>query len=205
MQSLLLLVAPALLAASIYMELGRIVIMVKGEDRLFIRRTWLTKIFVTGDVISFMVQASGAGLLSSGDYDMVNTGKYIVMGGLLIQVLFFGMFVIAAAIFHFRMHKAPTALSFERPWTKHMMSLYIVSVLIFVRCIIRVVEYTQGYDGYLMTHEVYLYVFDATLMLLAVAAMNWIHPGEVARYVRQLRQDEKGAKQDSTQLTQMNV
>jgi hypothetical protein len=59
MQSVLLLVAPALFAASIYMELGRIVLMVDGERSLFIRRTWLTKLFVAGDVLSFLMQSSG--------------------------------------------------------------------------------------------------------------------------------------------------
>jgi hypothetical protein len=59
MQSVLLLVAPALFAASIYMELGRIVLMVDGDRHLFIRRTWLTKLFVAGDVLSFLMQSSG--------------------------------------------------------------------------------------------------------------------------------------------------
>ena len=58
-QSLLLLLGPSFFAASIYMELGRIVLMVDGERSLFIRRTWLTKLFVAGDVLSFLMQASG--------------------------------------------------------------------------------------------------------------------------------------------------
>ena len=59
MQSTLLLIAPALFAASIYMELGRIIVMVKGEQFALIRVTWMTKIFVAGDVLSFLMQASG--------------------------------------------------------------------------------------------------------------------------------------------------
>jgi hypothetical protein len=59
MQSTLLLVAPALFAASIYMELGRIIVMVKGEQFSLIRVGWTTKIFVAGDVLSFLMQASG--------------------------------------------------------------------------------------------------------------------------------------------------
>ena len=39
-QAILLLVVPALFAASIYMELGLIVHMIHGDDALFIRRTW---------------------------------------------------------------------------------------------------------------------------------------------------------------------
>ena len=80
-QSVLLLVAPAFLAASIYMELGRIVLMTGGDTVLFIRRTWLTKIFVTGDVICFLLQAGGAGLLSTGDPKQINTGNDMVIGG----------------------------------------------------------------------------------------------------------------------------
>lgn len=59
MQSILLLVAPALFAASIYMELGRIVLLVDGESRCFMRRKWMTKIFVAGDVLSFFLQGGG--------------------------------------------------------------------------------------------------------------------------------------------------
>ena len=69
-----------------------------------------------------------------------------------------------------------------------MIGLYIVSILIFVRSIVRIVEFVQGYDGFIMVHEVFLYIFDASMMWLAVATMNWIHPGEVAQYVRQMKQ-----------------
>ena len=185
-QSVLILIAPALFAASIYMELGRIVHMVEGDSALFIRRTWLTKIFVLGDVFAFFLQAGGAGLLASGNAGMINTGKNIVVAGLFAQLIFFGLFVVAGAIFNVRVRKSPTRLCFERPWQKHLIGLYIVSCLILIRSVVRVVEYLQGYDGYIMTHEVFLYIFDATIMFMAVVSMNWIHPGEVAKFVREL-------------------
>lgn len=59
LQSILLLVAPALFAATIYMELGRIVTLIDGESRSLIRRKWMTKIFVLGDVLSFFLQGGG--------------------------------------------------------------------------------------------------------------------------------------------------
>lgn len=59
MQTLLLLVAPALFAATIYMELGRIILLVDGEAHSLIKKKWLTKIFVCGDVLSFMMQGAG--------------------------------------------------------------------------------------------------------------------------------------------------
>lgn len=58
-QTLLLLVAPALFAASIYMILGRIIVSVDGKSLSLIKKRWLTKIFVTSDVISFFVQLGG--------------------------------------------------------------------------------------------------------------------------------------------------
>lgn len=41
------------------MELGRIVIMSEGEGHVLIQKRWMTKIFVTGDILSFFLQAGG--------------------------------------------------------------------------------------------------------------------------------------------------
>lgn len=54
------LVAPALYAASIYMALGRILIITGGESYSLVPTKWLTKIFVFGDVASFVLVGIGA-------------------------------------------------------------------------------------------------------------------------------------------------
>jgi len=59
MQTLLLLVAPALFAASIYMELSRIILLADGESHALLKKKWLTKTFVTGDIFSFLLQSGG--------------------------------------------------------------------------------------------------------------------------------------------------
>ncbi len=141
---------------------------------------------MTGDCIAFVIQAAGATILSSGGSN-TDLGNTIIIVGLVFQIIAFGLFVVAAALFHFRMLKVPTQLAQERPWTKHMISLYVISMLIFIRSLVRVVEYVQGNAGTIMSHEVYIYIFDAVLMLSAVAIMNVVHPGEVARYVREMR------------------
>lgn len=58
-QSILLLVAPALFAATIYMTLGRIILLVDGEKYSVVKKRYLTKIFVAGDVFSFLLQCAG--------------------------------------------------------------------------------------------------------------------------------------------------
>jgi hypothetical protein len=59
MQSALTLIAPAFFAASIYMELGRIIYLLKAEKNSVIKLSWTTKFFVMGDILSFLMQASG--------------------------------------------------------------------------------------------------------------------------------------------------
>lgn len=49
----------ALFAASIYIILGRIILLVDGERYSLVRQKWLTKLFVAGDVLSFLLQGAG--------------------------------------------------------------------------------------------------------------------------------------------------
>lgn len=67
----------------------------------------------------------------------------------------------------------------ELPWKRHLYVLYAASALILVRSIFRVIEYIQGNAGYLLSHEVFLYVFDAALMFLVMILFNWVHPSQV--------------------------
>ncbi|KIW03233.1 uncharacterized protein PV09_05455 [Verruconis gallopava] len=182
--SVLTLVAPTLFAASIYMELGRIVELVDGDVYLFVKRRWLTATFVSGDILSFFMQGAGGGLMASQNQSSRDTGSNVIVGGLFIQIIFFSVFVLAAWLFHSRMNRGPTNRSLSVPWKKHMRALYIVSALILVRSIFRVVEFIQGFDGYLIRHEVYIYIFDAALMFIAMVYMNWVHPSEIQMLMR---------------------
>lgn len=106
-QSLLILLGPTLMAASIYMVLGRLVVILHGEKHTLIRPKWITKIFVAGDVMSFLAQSAGGGLMSSAKkQSQVNLGNNVIIGGLVIQILFFGFFVVVTALFHRRDRKS---------------------------------------------------------------------------------------------------
>ncbi|PKY00602.1 RTA1-domain-containing protein [Aspergillus campestris IBT 28561] len=171
MQSTLLLVAPALFAASIYMELGRIITLVRGEKLAIIRVNWMTKIFVAGDVLR-------AGIMVT---DNRATGENVIIGGLFVQIAFFGFFLISAALFQMRIGSHPTAESVADyiPWRKHLFALHASSILILIRSIFRVVEYLQGSEGYLLSTEVFIYVFDGLLMFFVLVIFVVIHPSEV--------------------------
>lgn len=182
MQSLLLLLAPALFAASIYMILARIVILTDGQEYSVIKVTWVTKLFVTGDVISFLAQSSGGGVLSKAkDAAGIKLGENIIIAGLCIQLGIFGFFIMAAAVFNYRIGAVPTerSLAVSVPWQEHLFVLYAASLLIMIRSIFRVAEYVMGSDGVLLSKEFYLYIFDATLMFLVMFLFNVWHPKEI--------------------------
>ena len=50
-------------------------------------------------------------------------------------------------------------------------------------CIYRVIDYIQGAGGYLMTHEVWMYVLDAGLMAILMFMYNFIHPSEISAWL----------------------
>ncbi|KAJ5718671.1 RTA1-domain-containing protein [Penicillium malachiteum] len=188
-QSTLILIAPAFLAASIYMTLGRIILMIDAEKLAVIKFKWLTAIFVCGDVLSFLMQASGTyylailllvtGLMVSSS--SISLGENVIVGGLIVQIIFFGIFTITAIVFQARIAKRPTgrSMQLESIWHHHLMALYICSAFILVRSVIRVAEYIQGYEGYLMVHEAFIYIFDALLMFLTMMTLHYVHPSEV--------------------------
>ncbi|KAH8590092.1 RTA1 like protein-domain-containing protein [Bisporella sp. PMI_857] len=185
-QTLLVLIAPALFAASIYMILGRIILLTDGEAHSLIPQRWLTKSFVTGDVISFFMQVGGGSMLSSKDEGVIKSGEKLVIAGLFVQLAYFGFFIAVALVFHRRMLAKPTSSSLRADihWKKYLTTLYVTSVLILIRSVFRVIEYLQGNNGSLLRKEIYLYIFDSVLMFLVLAWMNWFHPSEIGLLLR---------------------
>jgi hypothetical protein len=117
---------------------------------------------------------------------LADIGNIVIIASLVLQLLWFALFCVVAAIFHRRMRMNPTTAS-TRPgvrWETHLHTLYLVSALIMVCSLFRVIEYIQGQDGYLLTTKVFLYVFDALPMFIVVAWLHWKHLGEMAVLLR---------------------
>jgi len=171
-----LLVSPALFAASIYMALRRVIMVMDAEEYSFIRIGFLTKIFVFGDVLSFLMQASGSGLMAKQEDGSGGLGKTIVIIGLCVQILFFSCFMIVTACFQYRIRQTPTIKgmcyrylpSKSRNWQMVIVTLFACSILILIRCVVRTIEFTQGWEGNIRSHEVYLFVFDGGLMFMTM-------------------------------------
>lgn len=127
------------------MILSRIIRRTNSPSYSIIRPTWLTKLFVGGDILCFVVQGGGAGILvASNDAAGFKRGENIILGGLILQLVIFGVFVIVAWVWHRRLSARPTAASADVSWKKLIIILYAASICIAVRNIFRAVEYAMG-------------------------------------------------------------
>lgn len=188
MQNLLILLAPTLYAASIYMVLGRVITFLRAQHLSYVPVKYMTKIFVLGDVLSFILQGAGGGVMSGGNANLLVVGQWIIVAGLCVQLVFFGAFLVTSICFHCRIIGSPTRQStfssdvsrlFPRDWHGLLFALYAASILILIRSVYRIVEFAQGNSGYLISHEVFLYVFDAAMMFLVMVVMALFHPSVV--------------------------
>lgn len=59
-----------------------------------------------------------------------------------------------------------------------------------VRSIYRVAEYVQGRGGYLQSKELFLYLFDAVLMVATMAIIGVVHPSEINTWLKEGRGTE---------------
>ena len=182
-QSVFLLLAPILFAAAVYMVLARIIRSVNAEQYSPIRINWLTKIFVGCDILTFLIQGSGAGMMA--ESSMSKMGQNIVLAGLILQILTFVLFLVTAILFDIRMRANPTleATQGGSPWKKHLLSLYTVSSMILLRSVFRVIEYGLGNDGYLLANEWPTYVLDAVPMFIAMICFAYWYPSELQPFL----------------------
>ncbi|KAH8586551.1 RTA1 like protein-domain-containing protein [Bisporella sp. PMI_857] len=125
MQSAFILLAPILFSASIYITFSRIIRSVpNGESCSVTTPRKLTRFFVFGDILSLLIQV--------------------------LQVAMFGLFALTSIVFHRRYQRNYLG---QPLWKQQIYMLYIVSLFIMIRSIYRVIEFSQGQDGYLISHE----------------------------------------------------
>lgn len=105
-------------------------------------------------------------------------GLHIYMIGVGIQQAFIVLFSAVLV----RLHKR---LLNETPHTSVTMALrllyvvYAALVLITIRIIFRLVEYSSGLDSQIPNHEAYMFILESLPMFIAIALFNIVHPGAV--------------------------
>ncbi|KAK0717127.1 RTA1 like protein-domain-containing protein [Lasiosphaeria miniovina] len=196
-QIICLTIAPAFLAAGIYLCLRRIV-YVFGAENSRISPAMYTRFFIPCDVISLVLQAAGGALASIADNDqrdLLNAGNNIMIAGLSFQVFTLLVFIVVSVDFGLnvmRRHRklgeasldqSEMAVRLRGAWTFRavLAALALATIAIFWRSVFRVAELSGGWDGPLMGREDLFIGFEGVMIVVACFALNVFHPSVFAR------------------------
>ena len=190
-QTVFILVAPAVMAAACYQAFGRVVLWVVPPQYQSARHLWLparhiTPLFVGFDVLSFFIQVIGGAMVASADTPAKgNKGKNVVLVGLGLQLVTFGFFVLASIRFAvvLKTKLRTVVLPTERNWQLFLKVVNVASVIILLRTISRFLQFVLGTHSYPNDNEWYFYVFDALLMFLVALTFVCVHPGNYLPYL----------------------
>ncbi|CCF38213.1 RTM1 [Colletotrichum higginsianum] len=191
LQNLLILGSPPLFAATIYMSLGRIIIALDLRRHTMISPRLTAFFYVVVDISCFVTQVFGAVMPASGDPDGIKMAKTLIMSGLIAQLAVISLFTLSCWHSHRCAQREASELNATRAgiqWRKYYLMTYAVASLMFVRSLVRGIEYLQGEDGFIMTHEVFLYLFDAVPMVAIMSLYLWIHPGRLVRDISRIKE-----------------
>lgn len=205
--TLLFLLAPLWINAFVYMVVARLVHYILPAQKLWgCKATWLTRIFVALDVLSFLVQGAGGSMMSNqepGSQNIMRTGQQVYMIGMGVQGAFIVVFAAMTVAFYRKMTREARE---GRNTTRAKILVWVmlaVMTLIMVRIIFRLCEFAPGatIDNPILQNENYAFALDGFPMLLALLLLNASHPGTVLRgpdseFPRLSRKEKKARKQE---------
>ncbi|KAI2472343.1 RTA1-domain-containing protein [Annulohypoxylon bovei var. microspora] len=160
-----LIIGPVFFTAALYILLSMFIKTLGREYSIISARTY-TIVFMTCDTISLVVQAAGGAMASmaSGNADQTKLGTNIMVAGVIFQLVAMTIFTIFTLDFLRRSSK----FGMPQEYNKIIIAMFISLTAIFARSIFRAIELIEGWNGYLMMHEVYFIALDGALMVLAV-------------------------------------
>lgn len=190
MQIVCLTIAPAFLAAGIYLTLSRIVITF-GPANSRIKPLSYPRIFIPCDFGSLLLQAIGGGMASAASHSgkSPDTGDHIMVAGLALQVFTLLLFQILVLDFVYTTLKRMNAMGEAALDPTHrklreslkfrlfLAALAVSTFCIFVRSIYRVAELSEGWEGALIKNERLFIGFEGAMVIVAVLLLNIFHPG----------------------------
>jgi len=196
--TLFVLLSPCAFLALEYMLLGRLALYLGPETVakrcLVFRASRIAKFFVTTDVVTFLIQAAGGGMSAIDNPSTANAGHKIALVGVVVQAVAFCTFTCFLIYFGYRVKnlypekwhggaRQPSGsvikIFSKQPiadWRILYYGMLVACIGFIVRSIFRAVEFSQGYDGYLVTTESYFYALDALPILFSVAIFAVLFP-----------------------------
>ncbi|KAF1998928.1 RTA1-domain-containing protein [Amniculicola lignicola CBS 123094] len=185
-------IAPAFFTAAIYLCLGRVITAI-GFENSRLKPKLYTIIFVSFDVFSLILQAAGGAMAATAKTTKGSkNGAKIMVVGLISQIVSMVLFFAFWGDFVLRTRRAKMSGSLKRSqpplydtlrkgrqFKLFQWSLFVATVLIFIRCLYRVAELWDGFSSHLANDEATFMIFEGPLIILAVASMTVFHPGRI--------------------------
>ncbi|KAL9115155.1 MAG: hypothetical protein Q9227_000949 [Pyrenula ochraceoflavens] len=176
LQIAVLIISPCFFSAGLYYMLSVMITQKWGRDISPISPRFYVAIFVTFDLVSIAIQGAGGGIAASGTTDSETAnGAHIMLAGIAIQLASMAVFV----FLWFLVISRANSRGYLRAEPRLKLPLLVWTagaVLIVTRNIYRCVELAQGWNGYLISREVYFAVLDGMLMAICVVLFNIVHP-----------------------------
>ncbi|KAJ7654797.1 RTA1 like protein-domain-containing protein [Mycena rosella] len=173
---LLILLAPLLINAFLYMLMSRVIYVFLPDKHVGgISAQRLSLCFVLFDITAFLMQAGGGTMISSDTPKIAVLGIHIYMGGIGLQQFFVLGFIGLVVRFHYKMNRLGGSTEWKRP----LYTMYASLALITLRIVFRLIEFSSGLYSPITMHEAPFYCLEATPMFLALLLWNISHPGQV--------------------------
>ena len=153
--------APAFVAAGIYLTLKHIVICF-GEEHSYLKPKYYTWIFIVCDLFSLILQGAGGGIAatSSEKPSLQQVGTDLMMAGISFQVVTLFAFGVMAILYFLRLSRSGATLSTSsyHVWKSTSFRLFLGGFIlayltIFIRCVYRIAEMAGGWGNPLMQSE----------------------------------------------------
>ena len=160
--------APAFFTAAIYFCLADIVQHVSVEASRLKPNTY-AKIFIPCDFVSLVLQGAGGGLASVASQNNENAqpGTNVMVAGLAFQVASLTLFLVLTCEYFWRVRKLQRnpGEKIRMPVSKPRLILFLsffslAIVCIFIRCVYRVIELSEGWSGHLYRDQVKFIVLE---------------------------------------------
>ncbi|WRT64236.1 uncharacterized protein IL334_001165 [Kwoniella shivajii] len=191
-QYLFVVLSPCAFLAGDYILLGRLVSFLGKNVHLRpLKAKWVSWAFISSDIATFLIQAAGGGLSISKQIKTAEAGGNIFLAGIAAQMASFLLFTVMWIIFGLRAWKNDKELWNQPGWKPLYWAMGFTCICFIIRSIFRTVELSQGYIGYLATHERFYLGFDTLPLLLGVATYCIFWPGKYLQFAPTIKKKKR--------------
>lgn len=197
-QTVQAIIAPIFIAASVYVAFGKLLKRTEARQLIHINFNVTTTFFILGDIVSFGLQVAGIVLEFITSRSL---GTALIIVGFVIQLISFVCFLSLIIAYHRKRSQSENMIATDSrySWISAVKTFYCLCALFFIRNIFRLVEYADGWGGFIFNHSVFAYIFDAFPMLLVLLVLSIIHPGFMLPKKNQIPDNKLNAENVSFQ------